>query len=154
MQLTLTRDTPHADLWLGVIECAGRKFQALEPADCLPPGVYRVRQHSTPSGEQCFALVSPQLGVYQHPYEIPPTRKAVARSRALIRAGEYYWDAYGGIILGKSRVLDTVRGFDCNLRTWKMTETKSAMNELRTLIGIKFDIELTIVGSMEAQEAG
>lgn len=153
MQLTLTRDTPHTDLWLGVIECAGRKFQALESSDCLPAGVYRLRQHVTPSGEQCFALVSPPLGVYQHPFEVPPARKATARSRALIRAGEYFWDAHGGIVLGKSRVLDTVRAFDSNVRTWKMTETKSAMNELRTLIGIKFDIELTIVGSMEAQAA-
>ena len=153
MQLTITRDTPHSDLWLGILEVAGRKFHTLEPADrCLPAGTYRLRPHQRPNGEQCFALVSPQLGVYHQPYDVPQFRVGAARYLALVHAGAYWWDA-DAVALGKDRVLDTIRGTR-TVRTWKMAETKSAMNELRTLIGQKFDIEVTIVSSLEAVAAG
>lgn len=153
MQLTLTRDTPHADLWLGILEVAGRKFHTLEPADCLPAGTYRLRQHQRPNGEQCYALVSPQLGVFHQPYDIPPSRQKSGRYLALVHAGNYWWDA-NAVALGKDRVLDTIRGGSTTVRTWKMAETKAAMNELRTLIGTKFDVGVTIVGSMEAVAIG
>lgn len=153
LQLTLTRDTPHSELWLGILEVAGRKFHTLEPADCLPAGTYRLRQHQRPNGEQCYALVSPQLGIFHQPYDIPPSRQRTARYLALVHAGDYWWDA-NAIALGKGRVLDTIRGAANLVRTWKMAETKSAMNELRTLIGTKFDIEVTIVSSMEALAIG
>jgi hypothetical protein len=152
LQLTLTRDTPHPELWLGILEVAGRKFHTLESADCLPAGTYRLRQHQRPNGEQCFALVAPQLGVFHQPYDIPPSRQKTGRYLALVHAGNYFWDA-GAVALGKDRVLDTIRGPN-TFRTWKMAETKSAMNELRTLIGTKFDVEMTIVSSMEAQAIG
>lgn len=153
MQLTLTRDTPHSELWLGILEVAGRKFHTLEPADCLPSGTYRLRQHQRPNGEQCFALVAPQLGVFHQPYDVPPSRQPTSRYLALVHAGNYWWDA-DAIALGKDRVLDTIRGTATTVRTWKMAETKSAMNELRTLIGTKFDVEVTIVSSMEAAAVG
>ena len=153
MQLTLTRDTPYSDLWLGILEVSGRKFHTLEPASCLPAGVYRLRQHQRPNGEQCFALVSPQTGVYHQPYDIPPSRKASSRYLALIHAGAYWWDAQA-VAIGKNRILDTIHGGSVTLRTWKVTETKSAMNELRTLIGNSIDNEVTIVCSMEAMAAG
>lgn len=153
MQLTLTRDTPHSDSWLGILEVAGRKFHTLEAADCLPSGAYRLRQHQRPNGEQCYALVSPSLGVYHQPYDIPPSRSKASRYLALVHAGDHWWDA-NAVALGKNRILDTIHGGGTTLRTWKMTETKAAMNELRTLIGAKFDIELTIICSMEAQVAG
>lgn len=152
MQITLTRDTPYSDLWLGILEVAGRKFHTLEPADCLPVGVYRLRQHQRPNGEQCFALVAPQAGVYHQPYEIPPSRRESAKYLALIHAGAYWWDAQA-VALGKNRILDTIYG-STTFRTWKMTETKSAMNELRTLIGNSIDNEVTIISSMEAMAAG
>lgn len=153
MQLTLTRDTPHSELWLGILEVAGRKFHTLEPANCLPAGTYRLRQHQRPNGEQCFALVSPQLGVYHQPYDVPPSRQKTAKYLALVHAGDHWWDA-NAIALGKDRILDTIRGSSATVRTWKMAETKSAMNELRTLIGTKFDLEVTIISSMEAQAIG
>lgn len=153
MQITLTRDTPHPDLWLGILEVAGRKFHTLEPADCLPTGTYRIRQHQRPNGEQCFALVAPHLGVYHQPYDVPPSRAKSARYLALIHAGNHWWDA-NAIAIGKNRILDTIRGSAMTLRTWKMAETKCAMNELRTLIGTKFDVEITIISSMEARAAG
>lgn len=152
MQLTLTRDTPHSDLWLGILEVAGRKFHTLEPANCLPPGSYRLRPHQRPNGEQCFALVSPQAGVYHQPYDVPQSRRETAKFLALVHAGQYYWDA-DAVALGKDRVLETIRGTQ-TIRTWRMAETKVAMNELRTLIGQKFDIEVTIISSMEAVAIG
>lgn len=152
MQLTLTRDTPYSDLWLGILEVSGRKFHTLEPAACLPAGTYRLRQHQRPNGEQCFALVSPQAGVYHQPYDIPPSRKDSARYLALIHAGAYWWDAQA-VAIGKNRILDTIHG-SIVMRTWKMAETKSAMNELRTLIGNSIDNEVTIISSMEAMATG
>lgn len=153
MQLTLTRDTPHSELWLGILEVAGRKFHTLEPADCLPPGTYRLRHHQRPNGEQCFALICPQVGIYHQPYDIPSSRRSTARYLALVHAGNYWWDA-AAVALGKDRVLETIRGSTTTIRTWRMAETKSAMNELRTLIGQKFDIEVTIISSMEAAAIG
>lgn len=152
MQLTLTRDSPYAELWLGIMEVAGRKFHTLEPAQCLPAGTYRLRPHQRPNGEQCYALVAPQYGVYQQPYDVPQSRKATGRYHALVHAGDYWWDAHA-VAIGKGRVLDTLRGSQV-IKTWKMVETKSAMNELRTLIGQKFDVELTIICSMEAVAIG
>lgn len=152
MQLTLTRDTPHSELWLGILEVAGRKFHTLEPAKCLPAGTYRLRPHQRPNGEQCFALVSPQAGVYHQPFDVPPSRSGTARFLALVHAGNYYWDA-DAVALGKDRVLETLRGTQ-TIKTWRMAETKSAMNELRTLIGQKFDVEVTIISSMEAVAIG
>jgi hypothetical protein len=152
LQLTLTRDTPHSELWLGILEVAGRKFHTLEPADCLPPGTYRLRSHQKPNGEQCYALVSPQAGVFHHPYDVPPSRVTASRYLALVHAGNYWWDA-DAVALGKDRVLETLRGTQ-TIRTWRMAETKAAMNELRTLIGQKFDIEVTIISSMEAVAIG
>lgn len=153
MQLTLTRDTPYSDLWLGILEVSGRKFHTLEPAGCLPVGTYRLRQHQRPNGEQCFALVSPQAGVYHQPYDIPASRKGTSRYLALIHAGAYWWDAQA-VALGKNRILDTIHGGSVVMRTWKMAETKSAMNELRTLIGNSIDNEVTIISSMEAMATG
>lgn len=152
MQLTLTRDTPHSELWLGILEVAGRKFHTLEPANCLPPGTYRLRPHQRPNGEQCFALVSPQAGVFHQPYDVPQSRIGSARYLALVHAGQYWWDA-DAVALGKDRVLETLRGTQ-TIRTWRMAETKAAMNELRTLIGQKFDVEVTIISSMEAVAIG
>lgn len=152
MQLTLTRDTPHSELWLGILEVAGRKFHTLEPANCLPPGTYRLRPHQRPNGEQCFALVSPQAGVFHQPYDVPQSRIGSARYLALVHAGQYWWDA-DAVALGKDRVLETLRGTQ-TIRTWRMAETKCAMNELRTLIGQKFDVEVTIISSMEAVAIG
>lgn len=152
MQLTLTRDTPHSDLWLGILEVAGRKFHTLEPVNCLPPGSYRLRPHQRPNGEQCFALVSAQAGVYHQPYDVPQSRRGSARFLALVHAGDHFWDA-DAVALGKDRILETIRGTQ-TIRTWRMAETKAAMNELRTLIGQKFDIEVTIISSMEAVAIG
>lgn len=152
MQLTLTRDTPHSELWLGILEVAGRKFHTLEPANCLPAGTYRLRPHQRPNGEQCFALVSPQAAVYHQPYDVPPYRASTSRYLALVHAGNYWWDA-DAVALGKDRVLETLRGTQ-TIRTWRMAETKAAMNELRTLIGQKFDVEVTIISSMEAVAIG
>jgi hypothetical protein len=152
LQLTLTRDTPYSDLWLGILEVSGRKFHTLEPANCLPAGTYRMRQHQRPNGEQCFALVAPQAGVYHQPYDVPPSRRSGSRYLSLIHAGAYWWDAQA-VALGKGRILDTIQG-SITLKTWKMVETKSAMNELRTLIGNSFDNEVTIICSMEAMATG
>lgn len=153
MHFTITRDTPHSELWLGILEIAGRKFHTLEAADCLPSGTYRLRHHQRPNGEQCFALVSPQAGVYHQPYDVPASRKPVAKFLRLIHAGDYFWDAQS-IALGKNRILETIRGSGTPMKTWRMAETKSAMNELRTLIGNSFDNEVTIICSMEAQAVG
>lgn len=152
MQLTLTRDTPYSELWLGILEVAGRKFHTLERANCLPAGTYRLRSHQRPNGEQCFALVSPQAGIYHQPVDVPPSRNSTSRYLALIHAGNYYWDA-DAVAIGKDRVLETLRGTQ-TIKTWRMAETKSAMNELRTLIGQKFDVEVTIISSMEAVAIG
>ena len=55
--------------------------------------------------------------------------------------------------IGKDRVLETLRGTQ-TIKTWRLAETKSAMNELRTLVGQKFDVEVTIISSMEAVAIG
>lgn len=156
MNILLTRDPhqPSQECTLGTLDIAGRQFHTLE-RDALPVGDYRLEHHRTPSGEQCFSLIAPKLGVYGYPYEIPAHKRATARSHALVRAGDFWWDCHGGIAVGKGRALETVSGFTGIVRAWKMLDTKSAMNEIRTLIGHRIDITLTLCGSyQEAQAAG
>jgi hypothetical protein len=97
-------------------------------------------------------LVSPQAGVFHQPFDVPPSRASTAKYLALVHAGNYWWDA-DAVALGKDRILETIRGTQ-TIRTWRMAETKAAMNELRTLIGQKFDVEVTIISSMEAAAIG
>lgn len=154
MLITLTRDTPAPDLWLGILEVDGRKFHTLEPADaCVPEGVYRVRPHARPSGEQCFVISCSSLSIYEKPLDVPPSKRSEAWSQVFIHAGEFYWDANRSIALGKGRELVSVQGSAGAARTWKMIETKCAMNELRTLIGRKWDVQLAISKAEEARRA-
>lgn len=154
MQLTLTRDTKTPELLLGILEVEGHKFHTLEPvSSAVPAGQYRVRAHRRPSGEQCFEITCPQLGVYESPLHIPPSRRDSAISQVHIRAGEFWWHVDGSIALGKNREHTVVKGAIGAVKTWRVTESLSAMNELRTVIGRCWDIQLVVIEGGAAKAA-
>lgn len=151
MLLTLTRDTKTPELILGILEVEGHKFHTLEPASsAIPHGQYRARSHRRPSGEQCFELTCPQLGVYESPLQVPPSQRETAYSQVHIHAGEYWWHVSASVAIGKSREFTTVKGSFGASRTWRLGDTLSAMNELRTVIGRCWDIQVVVTSNGSA----
>lgn len=105
---------------------------------CIGPGVYRLRPHVRPSGDRVWALTNPSMDVYYLPVEVPRARELAARTLVLIHAGNYWYDIIGCIAPGKNRAKAGPDG------TWMVTNSREAMNDLRTAVGGALDIQLTI----------
>lgn len=145
MIITLRREASRADGTIGALEINGKKFPTLEnparPGDkhdtCLPPGMYKLVPKQRASGEKAFAIVNPMEGVWETPTEVPRHAVTDARSAVFIAAGVTVDDLIGSHIApGKLRLR---RGFG-----WFMEGSREAMNEIRTLIGTRFDLTLII----------
>lgn len=151
MIITLTRDAsqPSQTCTLGVLMVGERKFFTMERPwvpdpeggaagkpfhSCIPAGAYRIERRETEARGKHFILSNPSLGVYRYPQDVP----AGVRGRALILVHPANWaeELYGCIAPGKARIKAEGR--------WMVTESRAAMNELRTLLGNQLDLTLEI----------
>lgn len=146
----IKRDTYTAQETVGVLRVGESKFQTMELPwiedpnggrgghpflSCVAPGQYRLERHTRPSGEKAFILSNPTLDIYQIPDDIPKDKPS-ARSLCLIHAANWAYELHGCIGPGKERTKQPAR--------WMVTESRAAMNELRTLIGSDLDLQLRI----------
>ena len=150
IELHLLRDIHNAGT-LGVLQVAGHKLYTIERPwiphpdggrsgarfeSCVSIGSYRVVPHRSEKYAQAWALVNPGLDVYYQPRDVPRGREQQARVAILIHAGNFWWDVVGCIAPGKERA--KLNG------GWMVRESRSAMNELRTLIGRAADVVLFV----------
>ena len=148
MIVTLKREAYLSECTIGMLEVGGRKFATLEnPRDatdkhdrCLPPGEYRLVALTRASGEKAFGIVNPSADVWLLPSDVPKPRVTDARSAVFIACGFSVNDTLGGHIApGKGRCKQN--------GTWQLELPRDAMNEIRTLIGNRFDLKLLIEDS-------
>lgn len=131
MLLTLITDTSVGSYALGILELSGRKFHALVCA-IIPDGTYRFEQAECEAYGKHFRLVNQTLGVYRDPLESRPGGIAPA----LLHAANRPHELRASIAVGKER--RKVSG------EWRVEESRSALNEMRTLIGHRVDAQLVI----------
>ena len=150
MLLTLTRDQYLRECTLGVLEVAGKRFFTIERPwipdpigksgvkykSCVSEGVYRLSPFTRPSGEKAFRLSNPTLDVFESPTDVPKGREESTRTLVLIHAANYVYDVVGCIGPGMSRT-KVAQG-------WMVTNSREAMNQIRTLVGSTYDISLLI----------
>jgi len=155
MMLTLKRDTVAPDCVLGTLTIGdSHKLYTIEKPfvpnahggkagapfiSCLPAGVFRLEPHKLPSGERVYIVSNSALDVFQMPYEVPKSRNGACRSRVTIRAANYAFEAIDSIGVGTERV-KTKLG-------WKLERSLDAMNQVRTILGSTFDLQLVIEDS-------
>lgn len=150
MLLTLTRGQYLADCTLGVLEVAGKRFFTIERPwipdpvckagqkyrSCICEGAFRVMPFTRPSGEKAFRLSNPSLDVFEDPHAVPRGREETTRTLVLIHAANYVYDVLGCIGPGLERTKGP--------KGWMVTNSREAMNQIRTLIGATYDISLLI----------
>lgn len=151
MNVLLTRDPiqPSDTCTLGVMVINERKFFTMERPwipdpdggiggkpwySCIPAGIYRLERRETEARGKHFIISNPLHGVYRYPSDIPTGIRA--RSLILIHPANWAEELHGCIAPGKSRIKAEGR--------WMVTESRAAMNELRTLIGNQLDLTLEI----------
>jgi hypothetical protein len=148
--LELVRDVSEADCTLGWLTCNGRKWPTIERpwvpdakgrggrkgVSCVPDAVYRLERHDSDAHPKCWALINPQVDVYHWPAAVPAGRKAYARTVCLIHAANWAAELRGCVAVGKERRKDG--------RTWMVTRSRDALNELRSAIGMQYDLALKI----------
>ena len=151
MLLTLTRDQYLPECTLGVLDVAGKKFFTIERTwlpdpvcksgrkyeSCVSEGTYLLHNFTRPSGEKVFMLSNPQLDVYEFPADVPKGRENSTRTLVLIHAANFVHDVIGCIGPGLSRT-------KVNGKEWMVTESREAMNQIRTLINSTYNLSLLI----------
>ena len=151
MILTLTRDAtqPANYCTMGILEVNGRgKFHTVERPwisvpdgicgqrflSCIHTGTYRLEPRETEARGKHWIVSNAALGVYRDPQDIP--NGIYARALILIHAANWAHELMGCIAPGKNRALTN--------NEWGVTESRAAMNEIRTLIGNTYDLQLEI----------
>lgn len=154
LTIELRRDAPQPaphECTLGVMRVNGRAWQTMEKpwvpsADgpcgtpsisCIAPGVYRVESRETEARGKHWLLSNAALGLYRYPQNIPAG--AYGRSLVLIHAANWAHELLGCIAPGKTRAIDGAGG-------WMVTRSRDAMNEIRTMIGNRIDVQIEITG--------
>lgn len=152
MIITLTRDpqptAPYCTL--GILEVNGRgKFHTVErpwvpgpegtvcghqQTSCIGTGIYRAEPRETEARGKHWILSNPVLGVYRMPQDVPGG--VYARTLVLIHAANWAHELLGCIAPGKERAKTDGE--------WGVTQSRAAMNELRTLIGNTYDLQLEV----------
>jgi hypothetical protein len=150
--LDLLRDirTPHCTS--GVLTVGGSKLYAIERPwipnpdggrsgkrfeSCVAAGTYKLIPHrSEKYVGSIWALINPTLDVYHQPGDVPPGRELQARVAILIHYSNYWWEVLGCIAPGKSR--------GKHQADWAVWRSREAMNDIKTVIGNKLDVTLTI----------
>lgn len=150
MQLTLTRDPAQPAMYctLGILECAGRKFHTIErpwvpdlrgpcgvpEVSCIPKASYRMEARKTEARGKHWILVNTSVLIFRD--RVPDLQ--FGRCLCLIHIANWAHELHGCVAIGKGRAKD-FKG------EWMVTESSNAMNELRTLIGTSFDLQLVIL---------
>jgi hypothetical protein len=160
VQLELVRDIETPYCTLGRLHFAGRSLFTIERAwvpdprskggtkgiSCVPLGDYRLDRHNSDAHPKVWALVNPLLDVYHWPDDVPPSKELVSRTACLIHAANWAHELRGCIAPGKTRIKDA-RG------RWMVTNSREAINDLRTVIGTRYEVSLTIVPNTNGIEA-
>lgn len=124
MILTLARDRnqPVAYCTLGMLHVKGHVFHTIEPGagSCLPVGTYRLE-----------AVDSEARGKH---WKIKNVETLAVPS--LLHAANWAHELSRSVAPGKARKM--------SLGIWSVVESRSAMNEIRTLVGTSYDLQLTI----------
>lgn len=150
MILVLTRDQYLPDCTLGGLIVADKHFFTIERPwvpdptcrsgvkyrSCIAEGSYRMTQFTRPSGEKTFRLSNPLLDVYEDVFDVPRGREESTRTLILIHAANFVFDVIGCIGVGLERTKTT--------RGWMVTNSREAMNQLRTLVAGTYDNVLNI----------
>lgn len=151
MIITLVRDTHTPNETLGMLTVNGRKWHSIERPwvpnasapcgdkgmSCIPIGAYRLEKHSSEAHQNVWAMVNKELWVYHWPWEVPVAMQQLARTVCLIHPANWASELRGCIALGKDRTKD-------KSGHWMVTNSRDAVNELRTLIGTQLDLQLSI----------
>lgn len=135
MYLSLIRDTATASYCLGTLQAGSQQFQTLElpwmpdpvgrggkhQVSCVPPGLYQLVRHDTPTHPRSFALVNPDLDVYHEPGDVPPEKLAYARTAVLLHAANVPSQLLGCIGVGLHRGIGCIQqSFDA-MERFKLT---------------------------------
>lgn len=91
---------------------------------CVPNGIYQLRPHTRPNGDECLALVNPELGVY---YLEEDRVGGIGRYLILIHVGNWVEDIVGCIAPGLSKG-DSERGR-------MVRSSKAAMKRIMDYVG-------------------
>lgn len=152
MIIELTRDTMYANCTVGRLLVNGKTFYTIERpwipntfggpcgekyVSCIGEGTYKLEPWARPSGEKVFIIFNPALGVYRMPRDVPKGQEKATRTLCLIHAANYAHDVNGCIGPGKAIRRDAGE--------WMVTQSRDAMNEIRTLIGQRLSLSLVIV---------
>jgi hypothetical protein len=149
--ITLTRD-PHQPAYyctLGILEVNGRgKFHTVErpwvpvpdnlcghqQTSCIGVGLYKLEPRETEARGKHYIVSNPALGVYRMPADVP--LNCYGRSLVLIHAANWAHELMGCIAPGKSRAMTNGE--------WGVVDSRAALNEIRTLVGNTYDLQLEI----------
>lgn len=151
MIIELIRDQSLPTCTLGRLLISGRTFYTMERpwvpdpdgksgrkgVSCVAEGTYRLNRHDTEAYPKVWALVNPLLDVYHMPWEVPKGKELIARTAVLIHAANWAHELRGCIAPGKSKTRD-------GQGRWMVTRSRDAMNEIRTLIGSRLEVSLSI----------
>jgi hypothetical protein len=107
----------------------------------VPPGEYRLVPHTGDHQKDVWALVNTEFGIYHWPWEVPRGKEAVSRATILIHPANWAAELRGCIAPGLHRAKQQ------NGR-WFVSRSRDAINEMRTLIGKRVDLSLTITGEV------
>lgn len=150
-QVIINRDTKTATETLGYLSFAGRKWPSIERAwvpdprtpaglkgvSCVPLGEYRLIPHSSEGHPRVWALVNGALEIYHWDWDVPKDRVGIARTVCLIHVANWASELEGCVAIGKQRIRDSSGH-------WMVTDSRNAINELRSCIGSLIDLRLTI----------
>lgn len=110
---------------------------------CVGLGEYRLERYSSDANPNGYALSNPALDVYVTEMSVPPAKRGIARTRALIQAANWAGEIRGGAALGKERA----KGPD---GLWQVKYSRDALNELRNLLSRSVEVSLSITSGTNA----
>lgn len=110
---------------------SGKRFES-----CVAAGTYRLLSHRSDKYPLAWALINASLDVYYQPSDVPKGREAQARVAILIHPANFWHELLGCIGPGRSR--SKYNG------EWMVSSSRDAMNLIKTVIGNKLDVMLTI----------
>lgn len=110
---------------------SGKRFES-----CIAAGSYRLVAHRSDKYPLAWALTNPALDVYYQPNDVPKGREKQGRVAILIHPANVWYELLGCIAPGRSR--SKQQGI------WGVWSSREAMNLIKTVIGNKLDVTLTI----------
>jgi hypothetical protein len=151
VNLLLTRDLRETYCTLGVLTLNDHKLHTIERPwipnpdggksgkrfeSCVSDGIYKLEQHASEKYGKVWALINPALDVYHYPGDVPKGREAQCRAACLIHAANWAHEVLGCIAPGRNRIKLN--------NEWMVQQSRDAMNVIKTIIGTRLDVTLTI----------